>query len=51
MENIYDLPVEERKAAFLKLLDEIPEEDKSDEMVERRLKILREFRSGYIEET
>lgn len=44
MKNIYDLPVEERREYFLKLLSEIPEEEKSDEMVNRRMKILMELR-------
>ena len=45
MGNIYDLPVDERKSVFLKLLDEIPKEDNCDERVQRRLEILKQLRT------
>jgi hypothetical protein len=50
MKNIYDLPVGERKEAFLKLLQEIPYEDNNEEITNLRLKAVKDFRYGCEEE-
>jgi len=46
--SLYDFPVNERKAAFIKSLNNAPYKD--NERVERTLKILEEFRSGFDED-